>query len=192
MRRVGDAVTHIAGLTDYVYRRTRDRLSGLTDEEYFWEPARGCATLRRTPSGTYRADPADPPAHVLQPATGTDDPPFTTIAWRLWHLSGTYGGKRNPQWLGVPRAPGGFDQDDPAPGTAAQALAALDRAHRLWQGVLQELAPEHWWQPLGPAAGLYAEQDRAALVLHQLDEQIHHGAELALLRDLYRHRTASG
>jgi hypothetical protein len=24
-------------------------------------------------------------------------------------------------------------------------------------------------------------------VLHQLDEQIHHGAELGVLRDLYRH-----
>jgi hypothetical protein len=27
----------------------------------------------------------------------------------------------------------------------------------------------------------------ARLVLHQLDEQIHHGAELGVLRDLYQH-----
>jgi hypothetical protein len=42
-------------------------------------------------------------------------------------------------------------------------------------------------QILGLVAGPYAEDDKASLVLHQLDEQIHHGAELAVLRDLYRH-----
>ena len=26
------------GLSDYVYQRTRSRLAGLTDDEYFWEP----------------------------------------------------------------------------------------------------------------------------------------------------------
>ena len=31
----------------------------------------------------------------------------------------------------------------------------------------------------------YGEDDKASLVLHQLDEQIHHGAELGVLRDLY-------
>jgi hypothetical protein len=28
------------------------------------------------------------------------------------------------------------------------------------------------------------------LVLHQIDEQIHHGAELGVLRDLYLHKPA--
>jgi hypothetical protein len=35
-----------------------------------------------------------------------------------------------------------------------------------------------------------AEEDTASLVLHQLDEQIHHGAELGILRDLYLHHLA--
>ena len=209
------------GLSDYVYRRTRSRLAGLTDEEYFWEPVPGCCTVRRTGSGAcgaYRADCADRAVAVLRPATGPTagagadtgvgksggggagggqgtqsaawDPPFTTIAWRLWHLTGTYGGERNPRWLGVERAPGGFEQGDPAPGSAAQALAALDRAAAFWQGVLQELPTASWWEPLGPVAGPFAEDDKASLVLHQLDEQIHHGAELGVLRDLYRHQRA--
>jgi hypothetical protein len=177
-------------LCDYVYRRTRSRLAGLTDEEYFWEPVPGCCTIRRTDSGVYRADEPDRPAAVLRPVTGAGDPPFTTIAWRLWHLVETYGGKRNPQWLGVERAPGGFEWDDPAPGTAAEAIAALDRAHALWQEVLQALPAAAWWEPLGPVAGPYAEEDKAALVLHQLDEHIHHGAELGVLRDLYQHHPA--
>jgi len=87
----------------------------------------------------------------------------------------------------VRRLPGGFERDDPAPGTAAEAMAALERAHAFWRDVLQELPEASWWEPLGPIAGPYAEDDKASLVLHQLDEQIHHGAELGVLRDLYRH-----
>jgi len=41
---------------------------------------------------------------------------------------------------------------------------------------------------MGTIAGPFAELDKASLVLHQLDEQIHHGAELGVLRDLYAHR----
>jgi hypothetical protein len=175
------------GLSDYVYQRTRSRLAGLTDEEYFWEPVAGCRTIRRTDAGVYRGDDADWPVHVLRPATGVGRPPFTTIAWRLWHLTGTYGGKRNPRWLGVELPPGGFESDDPAPATAAEAVAALARAHAFWQDLLRKLPDASWWEPLGQVAGPYAEEDRASLVLHQLDEQIHHGAELGVLRDLYLH-----
>ena len=41
-------------------------------------------------------------------------------------------------------------------------------------------------EKLGPVAGQYADQTRAAYVLHMLDEFIHHGAEVALLRDMWR------
>ena len=71
--------------------------------------------------------------------------------------------------------------------TAAEAMTVLERAHAFWQGLLHELPADSWWEPLGPAAGPYAEDDKASLVLHQLDEQIHHGAELGVLRDLYLH-----
>jgi DinB superfamily len=170
----------IIELSDYVYQRTRNRLAGLTDDEYFWEPVPGCYTIRRANSGEYRADDASEP----------DPPPFTTIAWRLWHLIETYGGKRNPEWLGVEREPGGFERDDPAAATAAEAIAVLARAHHFWQDLIQELPTASWSEPLGPIAHLYAESSKAALVLHQLDEQIHHGAELGVMRDLYLHDRA--
>src|ERR1700678_2508642 len=190
---MGDARADIMGLSDYVYQRTRSRLAGLDDDEYFWEPVAGCSTIRRTESAAYRADDADrPPANVLRPVTGAGDPPFTTIAWRLWHLTGCYGGKRNPQWLGVERPAGGFERGDPGPATAAEAIAVLEHAHAFWQDLLRALPAASWWEPLGPVAGPVAEEDRASLVLHQLDEQIHHGAELGVLRDLYLHnRSAS-
>lgn len=174
---MADARTDLISLSEYVYGRTRDRLEGLTDAEYFWEPAPDCWTICRVGPGRYRADDSDSP----------DVPPFTTIAWRLWHLVECYGGIRNPQWLGIERQPGGFERADPAPATAVEAITALERAHALWQGLLEELPADSWWEPLGPVAGPYADDDKASLVLHQLDEQIHHGAELGVLRDLYRH-----
>ena len=179
MENESDARADIIALSDYAYQRTRNRLAGLTDDEYFWEPVPGCCTIRRTESGDYRADDADRP--------GTS---FTTIAWRLWHVIENYGGKRNTDWLGVEREPGGFDKDDPAPATAAEAIAVLDRAHDFWQDMLQELPAASWWEPLGPIAHEYAESSKAAFVLHHLDEQIHQGAELGVMRDLYQHHRA--
>jgi ankyrin repeat protein len=41
-------------------------------------------------------------------------------------------------------------------------------------------------EPIGPVGGPYADSTRRAFVLHVLDELIHHGAEVATLRDLYR------
>jgi hypothetical protein len=40
--------------------------------------------------------------------------------------------------------------------------------------------------PIGPMGGPYADASLGTLVLHIADELIHHGAEVALLRDLYR------
>ena len=42
--------------------------------------------------------------------------------------------------------------------------------------------------PCGPAEGAWSQRSMAELVLHINREVIHHGAEIALLRDLYAHR----
>ena len=39
---MGDVKRELVDLSDGVWRRTRTRLEGLGDEEYFWEPAPGC------------------------------------------------------------------------------------------------------------------------------------------------------
>jgi hypothetical protein len=150
-----------------VYQRTRGRLAGLADEEYSWEPAPGCWTVRRTDSG-YRADGGSEP----------DAPSFTTIAWRLWHLIGCYGAKRNSEWLGIERSSGHFGGRRPAPASAASAISTLERTHAFWQELLYALPADSWWQEMGAIAGPFASRDKASLVLHQLDEQTHHGAEL--------------
>jgi len=37
---VSDARADIIGLSEYAYQRTRSRLAGLTDDEYFWSGLR--------------------------------------------------------------------------------------------------------------------------------------------------------
>ena len=55
-------------------------LTGLTDEEYRWEPVADCWNVR--------PDPAAPGGWTVDyPDVAPDPPPFTTIAWRLVHIS---------------------------------------------------------------------------------------------------------
>jgi hypothetical protein len=72
------------------------------------------------------------------------------------------------------------------PGDAATALARLDAAYELWHNGVRRLSDEGLRRPIGPAEGPFAEHPMAALILHINREAIHHGAEIALLRDLYR------
>jgi hypothetical protein len=53
-------------------------------------------------------------------------------------------------------------------------------------GDLMDMTDAALWEPIGPLGGPFSESTRVAWVLHILDEVIHHGAEIALLRDLYR------
>ena len=79
---------------DFHYRQLfRPRLEGLTDEEYLWEPAPGSWTIRPRPDGRWVVDSALP---------APTPEPFTTLAWRLWHIIDCYGEDRAHRWLGIP------------------------------------------------------------------------------------------
>jgi len=54
---------------DFVWNRLTARLSDLADDEYFWEPAGGCWSLRRdrTGSGAWTAAKARDPNRTLRP-----------------------------------------------------------------------------------------------------------------------------
>jgi hypothetical protein len=164
-------------LSGYTWQRLRDRMAGLTDDEYLWEPVPGCLTVRRADDGTYRSDGPQ----------GPDEPPrFSTLAWRLSHIAAFLREDRNGPWLGrpVPDLPGPHGD----PGSAADALAALDTAYGAWSTVLAGTTEESLAEPIGHVGGPYAGATRRSFVLHVVDELIHHGAEAALLRDLYRSR----
>lgn len=164
----------------------RPRLDGLGDEEYFWEPVEGCWNIRRrgesaapiaAGSGEFTIDFAMP-----EP----DPPPVTTIAWRLGHIIVGVLGMRVAGHFGGPAMD--YQSFDYA-GTAAGALRQLDEVYAGWIAGVRRLGDEDLAKPCGPAEGPYADHPMSALVLHINREVIHHGAEIALLRDLYARRS---
>lgn len=163
-----------------VWSRLERRFEGMSDDEYLWEPADGCWSIRSRPDGTWSDE-------FVMPSP--DPAPFTTIAWRMWHLIDLYGENRASEWLGVEAqgAPIGLDDPDGAPPpTAQEALQLLDRAHARWNAHLTLVSDESLRNLIGPAGGHFAEHTKGAFVLHMLDEFAHHGAEISLLRDLWR------
>lgn len=163
----------------------RPRLDGLGDDEYFWEPAADCWNVRprggssapiAAGSGAFTVDFAMP-----EP----DPPPVTTIAWRLAHvIVGVFGMRVASHFGGPPMDYASFAYA----GTATEALSQLDQSYAAWVDGVRLLGAEGLAQPCGPAEGPFAEYSMAALVLHINREVIHHVAEIALLRDLYRAR----
>jgi hypothetical protein len=61
----------------------------------------------------------------------------------------------------------------------------MDRAWNTFSDCYHGLDGEAMARELGASFGPCAESNRADLLLHVADELIHHGAEIALLRDLY-------
>ena len=166
----------------------RPRLSGLTDDEYFWEPVEGCWNVQprgvstapiQAGSGAFTIDFALP-----EP----DPPPVTTIAWRLGHVIVGVLGTRASNHFGDRSID--YQTFDYA-GTAADALRQLDGVYAAWTGGVRALGTGGLARPCGRDEGPFADYPMAALVLHISRETIHHGAEILLLRDLYRHQTVT-
>jgi hypothetical protein len=178
--------TQLTDQLDWHWRnQLRPRLDGLTDEEYFWEPAANTWSVR--PRGQGRAALAVGGGDlVMDYAFPEPSPaPVTTIAWRLAHIVvGVFG----------TRVAGHFDgahvdyETFEYAGTASGALHQLDAAYRAWYDGVVALGEEGLAQPCGPSEGPFADEPMAMLVLHINREAIHHGAEIALLRDLYANR----
>jgi hypothetical protein len=180
-----DWAAHLAEQLDWHWRaQLRPRLEGLTDEEYFWEPVPGCWNVRRRDAGEANAPGTGD--YTVDFAFPQPEPaPVTTIAWRLAHIIVGVLGMRAAAHFGGP--PTGYATHRYA-GTAAGALRQLDEYYAAWITGVRGLGPEDLAAPCGPAEGPYREAPLADLVLHINRETIHHGAEIALLRDLYLRR----
>jgi hypothetical protein len=164
---------------DDAWQRLDRRLAGLGDEEYLWEPAPGGWSVRPSPDGGWQADWAD-----AEP----DPPPVTTIAWRVWHIASDCLASY------LSRSPAGRPLEVTGTawhGDAASALRDLEVAGRAFRGAMVALGEDGMWGTLGSAWGPYAEDTWADLFVHAFDELAHHGAEIALLRDLHAIRPLS-
>ena len=164
----------------------------LTTAEYLWEPVPGSWSVRR------RADGPGPRATWLAGAGewGRDGyrdkepypPPFTTIAWRLSHLTEMLAMRAD--YTAGSRS---LTKDSyVVAGDADGAVAALAVAVEAWRGTLtgcDEAALDtvgYSSYPDGSDAG----EAFIDIVWWVNQEVLHHGAEAALLRDLYRARQA--
>ncbi len=188
---------------DWARERLADRMTGpggdsgngvrieippMTDEEYLWEPVAGCWSIRLKAAGP------GPRATMLVGAGewGRDfapypqpwPPPFTTIAWRLGHLSETLA-LRADHMTGTHA----LTRDDYRfSGDAAGGIAAFQAGAEAWRSVLTG-ADETTLDASGRSTYPYGSDPEDAFIdtvwwVNQ--ELLHHGAEIALLRDLYR------
>lgn len=153
-----------------------ERMKGLTDEEYLWEPVPDVWTVH---SGDDGGGPTiDPQEHVI-PA------PFTTIAWRMHHMTDFF----TKRWVNHFGDPESDAMDAPVTLSAEEAMANLTFAYGRWKRALEQMPEERLGEPTGMAEGaFYADYPFATLVLHISREFIHHSAECCLIRDLYRQR----
>jgi len=167
-----DLTAQLADQLDFHWtHQLRPRLAGLTDDEYFWEPVPGCWTVH--PDGAIDFTYPEP-----KPA------PFTTIAWRLAHVIVGVLAMRSHSHFGGP--PADYQSWDYAT-DAATALDQLDDVYTTWITGVRSLDAAGLARPVGPAEGPYADRPMSELVLHINREVIHHGAEIACIRDLYAH-----
>jgi hypothetical protein len=161
----------------------RPRLEGLTDEEYLWKPAEDSWSLRSDADGNLVMDQQWP-----EPSP----PPLTTIAWRIMHVGVDVLATRASTFFGDGSVPADADMFDPRhrpgdlPGTAAGAVAFLERAYQRWHDGIAGLDDTALGRPLGPKGGPFGEDSMAALIIHLNREVMHHGGEIGLLHDIYR------
>jgi hypothetical protein len=159
----------------------------LSDDEYRWEPAPGAWSVRR------KAEGPGPGATVLVGAGewGRDGgrphpypPPITTIAWRMHHLTDMLLGRAD--WTIGSHS---FSESEMlVQGEAAGGIAALERAIAAWRDVLvaaDDAALDTVGHSTYPDGG-DADEVFLDVVWWVNQEVLHHGAEIALLRDLYR------
>jgi uncharacterized damage-inducible protein DinB len=171
------------GAFAFVSDRAMLRLEGLTDAECLWEPVPECWTVRRTDDGRRRADAAWPPR---------DPAPFTTIAWRVAHI-GDFLSRHPLRAVAFERGVPDFaslsaDAAPEHPHDAATTRAYLAAAIADWKRTLDAVDDDRLAEPMGSEAAPFQDDPVAGFVLHIHTEFVHHSAEVALLRDLYRAR----
>lgn len=160
----------------------------LTDAEYRWEPVPAAWSVRRRAEG---------PATGATVLAGTGDwgrdsgrqvdspwpPPVTTIAWRLAHLTEML--RRRADWTNGTRTL--TAEQIEYRGDADSAVSDLEAAAEAWREALTD-ADDAALDRIGHSAypdGSDPEDPFLHVVWWVNQEILHHGAEVALLRDLW-------
>jgi hypothetical protein len=173
---MGRSVTLLAKQMDDVWSALYGWTDGLIDQEYFWKPVRACWTVHIDEKGNWVVDYEKPPP---------DPTPFTTIAWKMEHITSCkimyreYAfGEGKLRW-----------EDIPVARTAAESISRLSEAQTRLRTELDNIHNEELelmrrtnWGDKWPTWRIFW-----TMISHDL----HHGAEIGCLRDLYRVMNAS-
>lgn len=156
-----------------------DRLAGITDEEWLWEPGPGASTVRRV-DGTWRAD---------APQDFEAPPSVRTIAWTAGHL-GEMGLLRADWTTGDHRLQ---PEDLSWPGTAAAGVATMRDGLAAWRQALEQVDDTDL-DTVGRCAfphGLDPHLPLVDIAWWNTRELVHHAADIATVRDLYAVRPST-
>lgn len=160
-------------------------LDGLSDEEFFWEPVEGCWTVHRR-SDTRDVDADGSGEWVIDYVVPEPEvAPFTTLAWRVVHIAIV-----NYLYWDYAFGPATLSFDLDNPGTAGEAVQWLARSQEALSRELARLPEADLDRPRLTNWGERWPTYRIFTTL--ITEQVHHGAEISLLKDLYRYRHTLG
>jgi hypothetical protein len=174
---VPDPVTRdVLAIFEGVRYRLFERLEGLTDAEYLWEPVGDSLSIRPGDDGVFRVDELFP-----QSVPGMPDP-VTTIAWRIWHIGNLC--LRGYVIYFFEDVPDLGDRHE-WPGTAKEGVQALAEDWERFISRIAALGDKRLLAPTRIGPDYWADETYLKLALHALDEVAHHGGEIGLLRDLY-------
>lgn len=146
-------------------------VSGISDQEFFWEPVPNCWRIYQAENGRWTYDYEIPHPHPS---------PLTTIGWRLIHIASckimyheyAFGaGMLTFPELVIPH-------------TAAEAVRWLQQGHDLLKAALAQSNDITLEQPALTNWGEWLPTWRIFWIL--ISHDIQHGAEIGCLRDLYR------
>jgi len=159
------------------------RMAGLTDDEFLWKPAPDAFCLRQDSDGLHYEWPPG--------SQGEATPPVTTIAWRMAHVAQGCFMARWHLYFGD-RLPDDDWAAQPFPSNAADALVYFEEWKNRWCDALRAAGEDKLFEPLVglegdiPIMQLGIGDPFIGIVMHNNREVMHHGAEICLLRDLYR------
>ena len=164
-------VERLSAQMDGVWARFRDRLEGLDEYEFLWQPVPNCWTIHQADDGRWWIDYEDP---------APEPPPFPTIAWRLEHVAAC-----KVMYHEYAFGEGRLTWDDlPIPHTAAGAIAWLEEGHARLRAVLDTLTDADL--DVERATNWGDRWPTWRILWTMIDHDAHHGAEIGALRDLYR------